>query len=568
MEQPLHRLYARGATALIVCAVAVYALLELGRSLPELAAARGEFLLLLVPAVLATRIVTRQGGARAPRGALLFVLAGIALLPAPGGLALAAAASLAGLGRGVAGSNRGGLVGFAALVAAVTVAEHLEALIPLSTAVESPLFLPPLVLWFLVIQVGALALGRALDPRSSEVPASRSARSWWNAGMELVSVPLAWVLAGMLKQHLWLPSAGFCVMALITLLVLDRLEQARGRLRQTHESLASRVAELTVLHDVGRDILASLDPERVYRLIDRESSKFLDVYACSVALVDPESNRLRRVYARNEMGSQIGETRVTSGLASRVLHQGRPLFVGDVRGLPRDGSIRSNLLDSRSGSVMGVPLIVEERVVGVLTVESPRAQAYDDHQLAVLTTIAQQLAVTIEGARHHHMARVDSLTGFFVKDYFFRRLDEEDRRARRYGGKFAILMIDLDSFKRVNDTYGHLAGDRFLSEITTTIREQLRANDLACRYGGDEFCLMLPESDLDAAWATAERIRDAVSRRVITFESVALRTTVSVGVAAYPEHDKGSLEDLLESADDALYRAKRSGRDRVESVAA
>jgi diguanylate cyclase (GGDEF)-like protein len=217
---------------------------------------------------------------------------------------------------------------------------------------------------------------------------------------------------------------------------------------------------------------------------------------------------------------------------------------------------------------MAVPLIVEQRVVGVLTVESPRTQAYDDQQLAVLTTIGQQVASAIEGARHYNMARVDGLTGFFVKEHFFRRLDEEDRRARRYGGKFAILMIDLDSFKCVNDTHGHLAGDRFLREITTTIREQLRANDLACRYGGDEFCLMLPESDLEAAWSTAERIRDAVSRRIITFDGAALRTTVSVGVAAYPEHDTGNLQNLLKSADEALYRAKRSGRDRVESVAA
>ena len=568
MEQPINRLYARAATALVLCAVVVDAFVELGRALPDLIAARGVFLLLLVPAMLAARIVTRRTGECAPRGALLFVLAGVVLLPAPGGFALAAAASIAGLGRGVAGSYRGGLIGFTALAVAVTVAEHFENFFPLTFGVESPLFMLPLIALFVVIQGLALAVAPAFGPRTAEQPVARVERTLCNAGMELVNVPLAWLLAMLLAQNAWLPAAGFSVMVLITLAVLKQLDQQRCRLRRTHESLSSRVAELAVLHDVGQDILESLDPERVYRLIDRESRKFLDVHACSVALVDPDSDRLRRVYTRNEMGVQIGETRVTSGLAARVLHQKRPLFVGEVRGLPRNGSLRASLLDPRSRSVMAVPLIVEQRVVGVLTVESPRTQAYDDQQLAVLTTIGQQVAAAIEGARHCNMARVDGLTGFFVKEHFFRRLDEEDRRARRYGGKFAILMIDLDSFKCVNDTHGHLAGDRFLREITTTIREQLRANDLACRYGGDEFCLMLPESDLEAAWSTAERIRDAVSRRIITFDGAALRTTVSVGVAAYPEHDTGNLQNLLKSADEALYRAKRSGRDRVESVAA
>jgi diguanylate cyclase (GGDEF)-like protein len=129
-------------------------------------------------------------------------------------------------------------------------------------------------------------------------------------------------------------------------------------------------------------------------------------------------------------------------------------------------------------------------------------------------------------------------------------------------------MVDLDSFKGVNDTYGHLAGDRFLREITVTICEQLRGADLACRYGGDEFCLLLPESDPEAARAIGERIRTAVARRIVAFDGLALRTTVSVGVAAYPEHDTGSLQGLMQNADEALYRAKRSGRDRVVPFAA
>jgi len=568
MDQALYRIYTRGVTGLISCAVAVYALVELGRSLPELGAAAGSFLILLLPAMVAARIAATRPSDFAPRGALIFVLAGITLLPAPGGLALALGASVAGMGRGVAGTFRGGWIGFTALAVAVAVTEHVSEAFPLFVDVGSPAVLLPLTLQFIVIHGFALGLGMALDSTSVDGLVHHPERAWRGAALEGACVPLAWFLAMLVQQRSFLAAAGFSALVLITLEALQRLEGAQSELRRASNSLSSRVSELAVLHDIGRDILASMNPERVYRLLDRESRKFLDVHACSVALADPDSGRLRRVFTRDETGTQIGEVHVPAGLALRVLHQKRPLRVGNITELPPDGSLRANLLDSNSRSAMAVPLIVEERVVGVLTVESERANAYDDHQLAMLTTIGQQVAVAIEGARHYNMARVDSLTGFFVKDYFFRRLDEEDTRARRYGGKFAILMVDLDSFKGVNDTYGHLAGDRFLHEITATIREQLRGADLACRYGGDEFCLLLPESDLEAAQATAERIREAVSRRIVAFDGVALRTTVSVGVAAYPEHDTGSLQGMMQNADQALYRAKRSGRDRVEPFAA
>jgi diguanylate cyclase (GGDEF)-like protein len=568
MDQPPQRLYARGATALIAGAVTVYTLVELSANLHELQAAWQTILLLFASTMFAARISSSSGGNAAPRGALIFILAGIALLPAPGGVVLAAGAALAGRGRGLAGPRGDGWPAIAALIFAVAVTEYLNASMALSASAASPLALLRIALEFLALQgftLGlAIALGTGRPADTVEGPPDIMRRLL----LEPLFVPLAWLLVMLVELQAWLPAAGLSAMVLGTLEALRRLSSAQQRLRQARESLSSRVAELALLHDVGRDLLGSLDPDQVYRVIDRESQKFLDVHACSVALADPDSRRLRRVYLRNEAGEQIGETSVASGLSARVLHQKRPLFVGDVKRLPRDGSLRANLLDPRSRSLMGVPLLVGKRVVGVLTVESLRPQAYDEHQLALLTTIGQQVAAAIESARYYHMARIDSLTGFLVKDHFFRRLDDEQRRARRYGGKFALLMIDLDSFKPVNDTHGHLAGDRFLREIAGTIRKQLRGNDLACRYGGDEFCLLLPESDLDAARATAERIRDAISQRIVVMEGAALRTTASIGVAVFPEHDEGSLRSLLEHADEALYRAKRGGRDRVESLTA
>jgi len=166
------------------------------------------------------------------------------------------------------------------------------------------------------------------------------------------------------------------------------------------------------------------------------------------------------------------------------------------------------------------------------------------------------------------IATVDSLTGFYLRGYFFSRLEEEDERARRYGGGFAVLMLDLDGFKEINDRHGHLAGDQLLREISATIHHQLRAADIACRYGGDEFCLLLPQTARVGAHAIAERIRAAVSRRVVGVDGQALRVTVSIGLALFPDHDAGDVASLVRRSDEALYRAKRAGRDRVAPAAA
>jgi diguanylate cyclase (GGDEF)-like protein len=214
-------------------------------------------------------------------------------------------------------------------------------------------------------------------------------------------------------------------------------------------------------------------------------------------------------------------------------------------------------------STLAVPLIVEERVVGVLMVQSVLRDAYDEHHLAVLTTIAQQAAVAIENARNYRMATVDSLTGVSLRDYFFQRVKEEHHRASRYSSRFALLMIDLDGFKAINDAFGHQVGDRYLSLLGMEIRTHLRSADIACRYGGDEFCVLLPETGFEGARTIAERLRHAVANLSIELDGESAATTASIGMAIFPEHGADSLASLLKHADQALYRAKRQGKNQV-----
>jgi diguanylate cyclase (GGDEF)-like protein len=345
--------------------------------------------------------------------------------------------------------------------------------------------------------------------------------------------------------------------------------RTRRELAEAREALHARITELATLHAIGREILSSIDPGRVFSIVERECRKIFDYDCLSIALVDRETRQIRIPHRqrRGDPASEAGNA-FDEAVAAWVARYKRPLRVDDVAReasrLPRE--LRGAASEVRA--LLAVPLIVGDDVTGVLAVGSARPGAYDDHLLSVLTTVAQQAAVAIENARHYEMATVDSLTGLFLRPYFFRRLDEEYTRARRYGGAFGLLMLDLDGFKAINDRHGHLVGDRYLRALGAAVQGELRGADLACRYGGDEFCLLLPETDLSGARAIAERVRTAVAALVVHVDSLAIRTTTSIGVAAFPATRAADPKTLLRKADEALYRAKQMGRDRVVPAAA
>lgn len=174
--------------------------------------------------------------------------------------------------------------------------------------------------------------------------------------------------------------------------------------------------------------------------------------------------------------------------------------------------------------------------------------------------LKSKLQYALEHAAH------DALTGLFNRRYFERRLKEEHAHAKRHKRPFALVMIDLDHFKLVNDTYGHAAGDRVLRHVGKVISGQLREDDVSCRYGGEEFVLLLRGTTEDAARIVADRLRQNLAARPIALgaKNKLCNVTCSAGVAA-ADHQNDFAEDVVARADAALYRAKRSGRNRVES---
>jgi diguanylate cyclase (GGDEF)-like protein len=493
----------------------------------------------------------RQGAVRL---APCFVVAAALALPAPYALVVAIAALSASRGTGLAGASGPG---------ARAVAAGLCGALAAQASGPAVVALPPFAAAAIVC---AALIGTAIGVESIfGAPRVRGR----DLVYELGNVFAAVVLLDSVRDR-DLPSL-LCALTLILIAAyaLCELARALAGVQSTSDALASRVLELATVHAIGREVLATLDPERIFAIIERECRKLFDVDFVVIGIVDRETNDIRISYrAAHEETPHETLRPLRDGLASWIVREKRPLRIDEAETEASALPFRPHMVDNSIRSVLAAPLLIGERVVGVLSVQSRRPRAYDDHQMSVLATIAQQAAVAVENAHHYTLATIDSLTGLHLRDYFFRRFEEEYIRAKRYSGAFSILMLDLDAFKEINDSQGHLAGDRYLRALGAAIKGRMRGADLACRYGGDEFCILLPETDLAGARPIAERLRQAIARLVVEVDDAALRTTVSIGIASYPEHDTGEIKGLLLRADSALYQAKRAGRDRVVPYAA
>ncbi len=186
---------------------------------------------------------------------------------------------------------------------------------------------------------------------------------------------------------------------------------------------------------------------------------------------------------------------------------------------------------------------------------------FDSNRLKLSSVISSHIAVAFDNARLYYIAITDELTKTFTKRHFRNCIDDTFADFKKYGNKFALLMMDLDKFKQVNDTHGHVVGDSVLQSLGEIITQSLRENDLAFRYGGEEFAVILPGTDEKGAHFVAERIRSSVEANIFEPEVLDLKLTISVGVATCP--DAPTVRDLIVAADEALYDAKRAGRNRV-----
>jgi diguanylate cyclase (GGDEF)-like protein len=334
-----------------------------------------------------------------------------------------------------------------------------------------------------------------------------------------------------------------------------------ARLLTHSQSLAG---ELRRLVDMGGELSASLDPRQVANLMARHLGSAMGVDECAISYWDRPAGRLATLgywpfLPDDELQpyfelAAFPETR-------RVLEQ-QATAVVDADD-PSADPAELRLIESEGyRSLVMLPLVAKGQSIGLVELLSRSAVAIDQDRLALARTMANEAAMALENARLYEEARAladrDPLTGFYNHRYLHERFGEEVVRAQRARQPLSVLMLDLDDFKLVNDTFGHLFGDRVLAWTAELIRSTLRASDIPARYGGDEFAILLPDTGPAAAASAAERIRRAFA--AAAFEDGArspVPVSVAVGAATFPD-DGRSATELIAAADGRLYAEKRS----------
>ncbi|HEX7475070.1 MAG TPA: diguanylate cyclase, partial [Dehalococcoidales bacterium] len=306
----------------------------------------------------------------------------------------------------------------------------------------------------------------------------------------------------------------------------------------------------------------SLDIQRIYDNFIKELKRVVDVDWAAIAVI--EDAEIYFMALSTEIGSpwKVGERLPLKGSGTEwVANHGKSIIDQDISVEMKFASDKYHIQHGVR-SIAYLPLLISNQVIGTLIVASRKPAAYTPKQAKLLEQLASQIAMPIEHARLYaqseRLARVDGLTGLLNRRSLDETIPSEIGRHVRYGGVFSLIIMDIDSLKTVNDNYGHLAGDELLRQVGGVIKNVIRESDQAFRYGGDEFAILLPQTQIESAFKVAERIRQQAFARI---EIGSIPTGMSLGISSWPM-DGVSPNAIIAAADTVLYAAKRAGGNR------
>ncbi len=338
-------------------------------------------------------------------------------------------------------------------------------------------------------------------------------------------------------------------------------QQANEQLSRWVNELEQRNREITLLSELSDVLQACLKTEEAYTAIASYVQPLFPEASGGLFLINPSKSLVEAV--ANWGSTPLTSEKLFTPNDCWALRRGKAHLVKDTD----NGLLCKHLHHALPAESLCVPMMAQGEALGVLYLSAVKLGQFTAAKQQLATTVAEHIALALANLKLretlHNQSTRDPLTGLFNRRYMEESLEREIQRCDRQQQPLSIAMIDIDHFKRFNDSFGHEAGDTVLRELSQFLQRYVRGSDIACRYGGEEFTLILPEASLDVTHKRADKLREGIKHLNLEHRYYALGAlTLSIGVASFPEHGLCA-EAVVRAADAALYRAKKEGRDTV-----
>jgi diguanylate cyclase (GGDEF)-like protein len=331
------------------------------------------------------------------------------------------------------------------------------------------------------------------------------------------------------------------------------------------------VSELEAFNHIGKTLTSTLELKQILGTLMDQITRLLQPKNWSMLLMDERTDELYFEIVVGEGSEKIKDLRmkIGEGICGWVARECKPLLIPDVNKDPRFSKKADQVSNFKTEAIACVPMVSKGKVLGVIELINKKAggNEFTEDDLNILETIADYAAIALENANNYKriekLTITDDVTELYNSRYMHQLLESEIRKAKAESSSFSIIFIDLDHFKRVNDTYGHLVGSQLLRELGEIFVRMLSPNYIGTRYGGDEFVLLLPRANKEQALAFAQRLRSTINNHVfLRGFHLDVQVTASFGLATFPQ-DAKSKDDLVRLADQAMYQVKESTRDNI-----
>jgi diguanylate cyclase (GGDEF)-like protein len=332
--------------------------------------------------------------------------------------------------------------------------------------------------------------------------------------------------------------------------------------------LNQNMLRLVSLNEISKSITSTISLDKLWMVIYKETSKYLNTKNFTIAIYDKRKKEIEFVFTvENNKKTKPEIRKFSNGFTEHIIKTRKPILITSYD-LALEKKLKIQGIGKNPRSWLGVPIIFENNVIGVIIVQDyENTNSYNEVDQKMLMNIASQAAIAIKNAKLYKktqdLAVHDGLTNLFNSRYFYKILNYEMKRVNRYGENIMLLIFDLDNFKMINDTHGHIIGDKYLKELCHHLSLRLRGVDLLARYGGDEFVIISHKIEIADEKKFMERILSTVSKFKCKIDNgKQIQTTCCIGAVYYPYDDIKTEKELVKRADIALYKAKKSGNNK------